>query len=161
VVFLSLTRQIAPRLGHNRRLPYNYFLVNRSSVILPFDAVCSVATGSVRKKSHRHHWQNSPYLAVAFLRSFCQSWFGFHFFGFRNSNCFTEQGRQPFVLPRIWGTRSLYLCPPQGGPVMRPGTGFHFRRLLRLSGLRWRHSNPPPHGKKKSQEIYYFTIRRV
>jgi hypothetical protein len=27
-----------------------------------------------------------------------------------------------------------------------PGTGFPFRRLLRLGGLRWRYSNPPPRG---------------
>jgi hypothetical protein len=26
------------------------------------------------------------------------------------------------------------------------GAGFHFRRLLRLVGLRWRYSIPPPHG---------------
>jgi hypothetical protein len=29
--------------------------------------------------------------------------------------------------------------PQPGGP------GPHFRHLLRLSGLRWRYSNPPPH----------------
>jgi hypothetical protein len=34
----------------------------------------------------------------------------------------------------------------QSGPVIPPGTGFRFCRLLRLAGLRWRHSNPPPHG---------------
>jgi hypothetical protein len=31
----------------------------------------------------------------------------------------------------------------QGGPVIPPDTGFPFRRLLRLAGLRWRYSNPP------------------
>jgi hypothetical protein len=30
-----------------------------------------------------------------------------------------------------------------------PGTGFPFRRLLRLAGLLWRYSNPPPHGDLK------------
>jgi hypothetical protein len=34
----------------------------------------------------------------------------------------------------------------QGDPVIPQGTGFTFRRLLRLVGLRWRYSNPPPHG---------------
>jgi hypothetical protein len=34
----------------------------------------------------------------------------------------------------------------QGGPVIPPDTGFPLRRLLRLAGLRWRYSNPPPHG---------------
>jgi hypothetical protein len=37
----------------------------------------------------------------------------------------------------------IYIPPGSGWP---PGTGFPFRRLLRLAGLRWRYSNPPPHG---------------
>jgi hypothetical protein len=40
----------------------------------------------------------------------------------------------------------IYILPWQGGPVIPPGTGFPFRRLLRLAGLRWRYSAPPPHG---------------
>jgi hypothetical protein len=40
--------------------------------------------------------------------------------------------------------------PQPGGPGPRiynpPGTGLLFRRLLRLAGLRWGYSNPPPHG---------------
>jgi hypothetical protein len=40
----------------------------------------------------------------------------------------------------------IYIPEEQGGPVIPPGTGFSFRRLLRLAGLRWRYSNPPPHG---------------
>jgi hypothetical protein len=40
----------------------------------------------------------------------------------------------------------IYIIQEQGGPVIPPGTGFHFRCLLRLAGLRWRYSNPPPHG---------------
>jgi hypothetical protein len=31
---------------------------------------------------------------------------------------------------------------------MPPGTVPPFRRLLRLAGLRWRYSNPPPHGEE-------------
>jgi hypothetical protein len=40
------------------------------------------------------------------------------------------------------------ICIPQeqGGPVIPSGTGFPFCRLLRLPGLWWRYSNPPPHG---------------
>jgi hypothetical protein len=39
---------------------------------------------------------------------------------------------------------------------------FHFRRLLRLAGIRWRYSTPPPHGKLSSQseshsQSYYTT----
>jgi hypothetical protein len=32
----------------------------------------------------------------------------------------------------------IYIPQEQGGPVILPGTGFPFRRLLRLAGLRWR-----------------------
>jgi hypothetical protein len=32
---------------------------------------------------------------------------------------------------------------------------FLFRRLLRLAGLRWRYSNPPPHGNLDNQFIIY------
>jgi hypothetical protein len=39
----------------------------------------------------------------------------------------------------------LYFLQKQGGPVIPPGTGFLFRRLLRLAGLRWRYSTPPQH----------------
>jgi hypothetical protein len=40
----------------------------------------------------------------------------------------------------------IYIPQEQGGPVIPPGTGFPFRRLLRLAGLRWRYSNQPPRG---------------
>jgi hypothetical protein len=40
----------------------------------------------------------------------------------------------------------IYIPQEQVGPVIAPGTGFPFRRLLRLAGLRWRYSTPPPHG---------------
>jgi hypothetical protein len=40
----------------------------------------------------------------------------------------------------------IYIPQEQGGPVIPPGTGFPFCRLLRLPGLRWRYSNPSPHG---------------
>jgi hypothetical protein len=39
----------------------------------------------------------------------------------------------------------IYIPQEQGDPVIPSGTGFPFRRLLRLAGLRWRYSNPPPH----------------
>jgi hypothetical protein len=38
----------------------------------------------------------------------------------------------------------IYIPQEQGGPVIHPDTGFSFRRLLRLLGIRWRYSNPPP-----------------
>jgi hypothetical protein len=50
-------------------------------------------------------------------------------------------------LPQPGGPGSrIHIPPEQGGPVIPPDTGFPFRRLLQLAGLRWRYSNPPPHG---------------
>jgi hypothetical protein len=40
----------------------------------------------------------------------------------------------------------IYIPQEQGGPVITPGTGFPFRRLLQLAGLRWRYSALPPGG---------------
>jgi hypothetical protein len=37
--------------------------------------------------------------------------------------------------------RRVYVPQEQGGPVIPPGTGFLFRRLLRLAGLWWRYSS--------------------
>jgi hypothetical protein len=41
----------------------------------------------------------------------------------------------------------IYIPQEQGGPDTSPGTGFPFRRLLRLAGLLRRYSTPPPHGR--------------
>jgi hypothetical protein len=38
----------------------------------------------------------------------------------------------------------IYIPQEQGGPVILPGAGFPFRRLLRVSRLRRSNSNPPP-----------------
>jgi hypothetical protein len=40
----------------------------------------------------------------------------------------------------------IYIPQEQGGPLIPPGTGFTFRRLLLFAGLWWRYSNPLPHG---------------
>jgi hypothetical protein len=45
----------------------------------------------------------------------------------------------------------IYIPQEQGGPVITPGTGFHFRSLLQLTGLRWRYSKPSPHGRHLHQ----------
>jgi hypothetical protein len=51
----------------------------------------------------------------------------------------------------------IYIPPEQDGPVIAPGAGFPFRRLLRLAGQRWRYSTPPPHGRRpmSSQVLCY------
>jgi hypothetical protein len=50
-----------------------------------------------------------------------------------------------FDTPPIWspGPR-IYIPQEHGGPVIPPGIGFPFRRLLRPAGLRCRYSTPPP-----------------
>jgi hypothetical protein len=57
------------------------------------------------------------------------------------------------LLPQVRDSHNLEYQVPvfislleQGGPVIPPGTGFQFRLLLRLAGLRWRYSNPSLHG---------------
>jgi hypothetical protein len=52
-----------------------------------------------------------------------------------------------FDTPQTLRARSSYLYPPgTGWPSYTPGTEFPFRWLLRLAGLRWEYSNPPPRG---------------
>jgi hypothetical protein len=46
----------------------------------------------------------------------------------------------------------IYIPQEQGSPVIPLGTGFPFGRLLRLAGLRWRYSIPPPHGIPTSRD---------
>jgi hypothetical protein len=108
-----------------------------------------------------HHWQYSPFWAIAFLRRFRQIASGFRFSGFRNNIFFFAEKSQPCVQPPIWRTRSLYLCPPQwqGGPVIPPGTEFPFRRLLRPWRLPWRYSNSPP--REEHLLIYLLYIYKI
>jgi hypothetical protein len=52
-----------------------------------------------------------------------------------------------FVTPPTWrASPRIYIPQEQGDPVIPPGSGFPFRRLLRLARLRWRYSNPSPYG---------------
>jgi hypothetical protein len=64
-----------------------------------------------------------------------------------------------FDTPTTWRSGPcIYIPQEQGGPVISLGTGFPFRRLLRLAGLRWRCSNQPPRGGRQStQSQSYFT----
>jgi hypothetical protein len=97
---------------------------------------------------HHHHHHRVPEKILPDLS--ITPWIrpsGFQFFGFRNSNIFTAQGRLRCVQPPTWRTRSLYLCPQwQGSPVIPPGTGFPFLRLLRLAVLLLKSCDPHPHG---------------
>jgi hypothetical protein len=55
---------------------------------------------------------------------------------------FTVSDSRP---PNLEGQVPIFIFPGTGWPSYSPGTGFPFRRLLRLTGLRWMYSNPPPH----------------
>jgi hypothetical protein len=64
-----------------------------------------------------------------------------------------------FETPPIWRARSAYSYPKeQGSPIIPPGIVFSLRRLLRLAGLRCRHSKLPPHREQiaQSQSQSYF-----
>jgi hypothetical protein len=52
----------------------------------------------------------------------------------------------------------IYITQVHGDPVIPPGTGFFFRCLLRLAGLRWRYSNPPPHGVKLGLSLTLMSV---
>jgi hypothetical protein len=41
----------------------------------------------------------------------------------------------------------IYVPSDRVGSVISPGTASPFRGLLRIAGLRWRYSNPPPRQK--------------
>jgi hypothetical protein len=44
----------------------------------------------------------------------------------------------------------IYILQEQSDPVIPLDTGFPFHRLLRIAGLRWRYSNPPPRGEPQN-----------
>jgi hypothetical protein len=94
---------------------------------------------------HHHNWQMSCLRATAFLRRFCQMESGFHYLDFAffyQIKIFSlESNTQP-------GGSSPYIYAPHwsSGPIILPGTGFPFRRILRLAGLWWNYCNPPRHG---------------
>jgi hypothetical protein len=77
-----------------------------------------IAAGS-RQRSHswvRVPWDSWPYFTVS------------------NSRLPEPGGPSP----------RIYIPQEQGDPVIPPDTGLPSRRLLRLTGLQWRYSNPPP-----------------
>jgi hypothetical protein len=64
------------------------------------------------------------------------------------------------------GQVSVFIFPQeQRGPVIPPGTGFLFRRLLCLARLGWRYSKPPPRGQSDTEstndEFVGNIVRRI
>jgi hypothetical protein len=101
---------------------------------------------------HLHHWQNSPFRAIAFLIRFCQlcsflgiTSSGIHLFGFRNNIFLQSKVVSIASNPQPEGPGLCIYGPQcQGGPVILPDTWLLLRRLLRLARLRWRNSTLPP-----------------
>jgi hypothetical protein len=52
-----------------------------------------------------------------------------------------------------WPGCRIYIPQEHGGPVISPSIGFPLRRLLRLTGLRWRYSNLPPTWRARSPYV--------
>jgi hypothetical protein len=108
----------------------------------------SVTTCTTMYSSYHHHiWQNrtferysSPESSARFDRVFISSDFATVFF-LHSKDVSLASNPQPGGPGPV-----IYVPQWQGGPVIPPDTGFPFRRLLRLAVLRWRYSNPPPHG---------------
>jgi hypothetical protein len=49
--------------------------------------------------------------------------------------------------PNLEGQLPVFVSPQEeSGPVIPPGTGFPFLRLIRFAELRWRYSTPPTAG---------------
>jgi hypothetical protein len=62
--------------------------------------------------------------------------------------------------PNLEGHVPIFISPRNRvDQLYSPGTGFPFRRLLRLAGLRWSYSNPPPHGSHWlfTTELFFIT----
>jgi hypothetical protein len=51
-------------------------------------------------------------------------------------------------LPNLEGQVPVFISSGTRWPSYTPGHWVPFCRLLRLTGMRWRYSNPPPHGDK-------------
>jgi hypothetical protein len=49
----------------------------------------------------------------------------------------------------------IYISQKEDGPVIPPGSGFPFRRLLRLAVLQWRYLTLPPHGPLNCSELSF------
>jgi hypothetical protein len=112
----------------------------------------------VLSSSYYHHSHNI-FWAIVFLKRFARlvhSWVCCHELG---HPVFTSLGFATifFLESKVVSLASnpqpgglgpcIYVPQWQDCPVKPPGTGFRFRRLLRLAVLRWWESSPPAHGK--------------
>jgi hypothetical protein len=121
----------SPDLGLKTR----FLLLSDSCGLLMWDALSDERTGlsfTIAAGPHQYShsqarvlWDSWPYITVTDLR-----------------------------LPKPGGPGPrIYIPQEQGGPVITLGTWFPFRRLLRLTGLRWRYLGPPPRGWRYSKPL--------
>jgi hypothetical protein len=87
---------------------------------------------------HDNHWQNSPFWTTAFLRMVFTS------LDFVTISFYRARSSALRPTPILENQVSIYVPQWQGGPVIPPSAGFPSLRLLRVAGLRWWYSNPPP-----------------
>jgi hypothetical protein len=100
------------------------------------------------------------FLSRSLPQKILPDWSGFHFFRFHNSNFFSQSKVISVASnPQPGGpSHCIYVPQWQGDPVMPPGTGFLFCRLLWLTGLWWKYSNPPPHGDMYFPVLLYLSF---
>jgi hypothetical protein len=108
------------------------------------------------------YWQNRPLWAIAFLRIFSQIrvflvWIrpsSFQFFWFRNN--FLQKKVVSLASNPQPGVPGLCIRPPvTEWPSYSP-----IDRVLRLAGVRWRYSNPPPQGARPYLSSNYIQLRQ-
>jgi hypothetical protein len=102
----------------------------------------------IGKTAHLSHSLPERFCQIC-LFSVYVSWMrpsGFHIFEFRNNN-FLYRARSSACrpTPNLADQVPVFMSPSDSGPFIPPGIGFPFRRLLRLAGVPWGYSNPPPH----------------
>jgi hypothetical protein len=111
-----------------------------------------------------HYWQNSPYGPQPSLEYPARLHPVFTSFDFTTIIFLQTKVVSLASNPKPGGPDPCVYVPQwQGGPVIPPDTGFPFRRLVRLAGLRWWYSNPPPYGDPSNLVTFNAldTIRRL
>jgi hypothetical protein len=92
--------------------------------------------------------EKQPFLNLSFPLKILAAFIRFSLFWISQQYFFFYRTRSLALrpTPNLEEQVLVFMSPQwQGGAVMSPDTGFPFRPLLRLAGLRWRYSNSPEH----------------
>jgi hypothetical protein len=147
---VEIVPQIRIRPRPSTSLPFHLSLI-----VLPFDPRTEQLTASLRKsyvhKYNHHHWHNHHHWQTPLLEprpSFEDSAL------FHEVSTYLDFTTIIFLQSKVISLVSnpepgepgpcIYVPQWQGGPIIPPGSGFPFRRLLRLAELRWRFSKLSP-----------------